>query len=127
MTIPGQQEATPQVVQRGRIRTLPSGGDRVMARRRVRRCVCTAVLIATLLTGVSVTAQLAAQVTNWPSEELSAADGRGPDLLDVGVNTVDETGSRWDGILPEQVCGISVSAGLPRRAVHQHAWRNLHE
>ena len=63
MTMPGQQAATPQVVQRGRIRTLPYRGDRVLARRRVGRCVCTAVLIATLLTGVAGTAQVAAQVT----------------------------------------------------------------
>jgi porin len=81
----------------------------VVARRRVRHGVLAAVLIATLLTGGSVTAQLAAQVTNWPSAKRSDADVCGPELLDMGANTVDKAGSRWNGALPEQVCGISVA------------------
>jgi porin len=106
--MPGQEQELLQVVQRGRIRTLSYRSDRVVARCRVRYRTLSAILIAILLTGVSVTTHLAAQVVTWPSEELSAANGRGPDLLNMGVNTVHETGARWSGALPDQDRAISL-------------------
>ena len=109
MTMPSHEQEPLRVVQPGRMRTLLYRDDRVMARRCVRRRMLWAVVTAMLFACASVTTHLAAQVTSWPTDELSAANGRGPDLLDMGVNTVDETGSRWNGALREQVHGISVA------------------